>query len=166
VDILARFLARRLGETCATLDDLRGFGREGLLDAARSFDDGRGVPFGHWAALRIQNAMLDGVRRWGNLPRRVREELDTFQGTYNEPARTRSVRIRDSADPSLGWRRREVTTETGAPVTGAVAPAAGLDATPEEVVAKGELFAHVRRVVEQLPTAERELVKQHTPCRF
>jgi RNA polymerase sigma factor for flagellar operon FliA len=161
VDTLARLLARRLGKTCATLDDLRAFGREGLLDAARSFDDGRGVPFGHWAALRIRNAMLDGVRRWGNLPRRVREELDTFQGAYDEPARTRSVRIRDSADPSLGWPRREVTTETGAPVTGAVAPAGGLDATPEEVVAKAELFAHVRRVVEQLPTTERELVKRH-----
>jgi RNA polymerase sigma factor for flagellar operon FliA len=161
VDILARVLSRRIGNGCATLDDLRGFGREGLLAAARSFDDGRGVPFGNWAALRIQRAMLDGVRSWRNLPRRVCEELDTFLGAYDEPARPRSVQIRDSAETSFGWRRREVTSETGAPGTVTVAPAGRIDATPEEVVAKAELLAQVRRVVERLPTAERDLVKRH-----
>src|SRR5579884_432036 len=63
VEVHARSVARREGPGC-TLDDLRAFGREGLLDAARSFNDSRGVPFDRWASLRIRNSMIDGVRRW------------------------------------------------------------------------------------------------------
>jgi DNA-directed RNA polymerase specialized sigma subunit len=46
VDLNARQVARRLSTTSVTLDDLRSFGREGLLQAARTFDESRGVPFG------------------------------------------------------------------------------------------------------------------------
>src|SRR5580698_9565045 len=68
VDRIARAIARRVGEAHATLDDLCAFGREGLLDAARAFDERRGVPFDGWASLRIRSAMIDGVRRWGPIP--------------------------------------------------------------------------------------------------
>src|SRR5208283_692178 len=47
VDIVARQLVRTIGKA-STLDDLRSFGREGLLKAARSFDASRGVPFRRW----------------------------------------------------------------------------------------------------------------------
>jgi RNA polymerase sigma factor (sigma-70 family) len=62
VDQQARALRRRIPASTATLDDLCTFGLEGLLDAARRFDPARGVPFAHWARLRIHSAMIDGVR--------------------------------------------------------------------------------------------------------
>ena len=67
-EIHARVLARRLGTRHVTIDDLRGFGSEGLLDAARSFDERHGVPFSHWATLRTRSAMIDGLRRWVACP--------------------------------------------------------------------------------------------------
>jgi len=75
VDLNARQVARRIVSAPITLDDLRSFGREGLLQAARSFDAARGVPFRRWANMRIRGAMIDGVRQWGQLPRRVYHEL-------------------------------------------------------------------------------------------
>src|SRR5258708_5557012 len=75
VDINARQLARRLERASVTIDDLRSFGHEGLLQAARNFDASRGVPFRRWANLRIRGAMIDGVRQFGTLPRRVYREL-------------------------------------------------------------------------------------------
>jgi RNA polymerase sigma factor for flagellar operon FliA len=45
-----------------SLDDLLSMGREGLLRAARSFDPGRGVPFGAWAFRRVRGALLDATR--------------------------------------------------------------------------------------------------------
>ena len=63
VEEQALAFARWIPASCATLDDLRSFGGEGLLDAARRFDPGRGVPFDCWAQLQIRGAILDGVRR-------------------------------------------------------------------------------------------------------
>ncbi len=58
-------------------EELVSFGREGLLDAARRYDAGRGAPFGAWAAIRVRGAMLDGIRMRGALTRhgRRREAL-------------------------------------------------------------------------------------------
>ena len=44
-------------------DDLVSFGREGLLDAARRYDESRGVPFRVYASFRVRGATYDGVRR-------------------------------------------------------------------------------------------------------
>jgi RNA polymerase sigma factor (sigma-70 family) len=69
VDQEARKLARRIPPSTATLDDLRTFAREGLLDAARTFDPACGVPFARWAALRIRSTILDGARQAAHVPR-------------------------------------------------------------------------------------------------
>ncbi|MGA2451495.1 MAG: sigma-70 family RNA polymerase sigma factor [Polyangiaceae bacterium] len=82
VEVHAGAIARRVGPVC-TLDDLRALGREGLLDAARSFNENRDVPFERWASLRIRNAMIDGVRRWGAIPFRARQRM---QAPPQEPS--------------------------------------------------------------------------------
>jgi RNA polymerase sigma factor (sigma-70 family) len=61
VDREARALSR-IGRSYLGEDELRALGREGLLDAARTFDMNRGVPFAHWARLRIRGAMRNGAR--------------------------------------------------------------------------------------------------------
>jgi RNA polymerase sigma factor (sigma-70 family) len=167
VEIHARVLARRLGTRCVTVDDLRGFGREGLLDAARSFDDRRGVPFMHWATLRIRSAMIDGVRGWGGLPRRVLRELQALQGadpvqqahdTHDRDRKGRS----SAAEEALGLRLATVAT---AMMVGQaqdqVASFSELGASPEDLLANAERRALLREVVGQLPDRERKVVESY-----
>ena len=44
------------------MDDLIAYGAKGLLDAASTFDEARGVPFIAFARHRIRGAMVDGIR--------------------------------------------------------------------------------------------------------
>lgn len=54
------------------LGDVEAAARLGLLDAARRFDQGRGVPFASYAKLRIRGAILDALRDMDWVPRGVR----------------------------------------------------------------------------------------------
>ena len=69
VDGVAMRVAARTG---ADAGDLRGEGYVGLIDAVTKFDPSRGVRFGTYANLRIQGAMLDGLRHMDWVPRRIR----------------------------------------------------------------------------------------------
>lgn len=53
-------------------DDLARAGALGLVEAARRYDEGRGVPFDRFAAQRIRGAILDAVRAADWAPRSVR----------------------------------------------------------------------------------------------
>ncbi len=46
------------------LDDLQGAAHVGLIEAARSWDPDRGVPFAAWASTRIRGAIIDDLRAW------------------------------------------------------------------------------------------------------
>lgn len=50
-------------------DDLQQAGMLGLLEAARYFDETRGVSFAAYASLRIRGAMIDEIRRGDWAPR-------------------------------------------------------------------------------------------------
>jgi RNA polymerase sigma factor FliA len=152
VEALAHRMARRVGSRHASLDDLRAFGQQGLLDAARAFDEGRGVPFDRWASLRIRNAMIDGVRRFGAIPSRARRRALAL----GEPERC------DAGDSS------EVSESSGrSPLAGLhvlsmdmgeVADSRGM--TPEDLAEKAQLAARVRAIVARLPKQERALIEQ------
>ncbi|MGI8754792.1 MAG: sigma-70 family RNA polymerase sigma factor [Acidimicrobiales bacterium] len=53
-------------------EELATAGALGLVEAARRYDDSRGVPFDRFAALRIRGAILDAVRAADWAPRSVR----------------------------------------------------------------------------------------------
>jgi RNA polymerase sigma factor for flagellar operon FliA len=53
-------------------DELARAGALGLVEAARRYDDDRGVPFDRFAAQRIRGAILDAVRAADWAPRSVR----------------------------------------------------------------------------------------------
>ena len=53
-------------------DELARAGALGLVEAARRYDDSRGVPFERFAAQRIRGAILDAVRAADWAPRSVR----------------------------------------------------------------------------------------------
>lgn len=79
---LVKHVARRLASTLsrqAELDDLEGYGAEGLLEAIDRFDPGRGVQFTTFAAHRIRGAVYDGIRAADWVPRSVRRKAREIQ---------------------------------------------------------------------------------------
>jgi RNA polymerase sigma factor for flagellar operon FliA len=170
VDVVARQLARQLSRF-VTLDDLRSFGREGLLQAARSFDAARGVPFRRWANLRVKGAMMDGVRQWTNLPRGIYRELrgieagDRQLAEYDEEDAAAPATNPERADERLtGYLAGIATAIAVGTMTAArreLVDAEGREFTPEDLFAEQELLAHVKRIVARLPDQERTLVERH-----
>jgi RNA polymerase sigma factor for flagellar operon FliA len=170
VDIAAKQTLRRMSRT-VTLDDLRSFAQEGLLHAARTYDPSRGVPFRRWANLRIKGAMLDGVRQWGALPRRVYRQLqgaeagDRMLESYDEEDAASPVTTPEAADDRLTTYLAGIATAI-AVGTMTAAPrenidAEGRDVTPEDLLGEAELLARVRAIVAKLPEQERALVERH-----
>jgi len=163
VESHARTLARRVGSAGPTLDDLRGFGREGLLDAARAFDERRGVPFERWAAIRIRNAMIDGVRSWGAMPARARRRLRGLAATGSEE----TLVARHAGSPAAVASEFEESTDglrlVASPAEMPVAIGDSVEAqlvTPEELLVKAQLEAIVRAIVAGLPKRERALIER------
>ena len=56
------------------LDDLIGAGALGLINAARQFDESRGVPFDRYAEIRIRGAIIDELRSMDQTPRSARRQ--------------------------------------------------------------------------------------------
>ena len=175
VDLIARQLARELGRS-AELDDLRAMGHQGLLEAARRFDEGRGVTFRRFANYRVRGAMLDGVRKSAPLPRRAHARIRALEAALLV-AETTAEDSSSGVVASGGPRANEQKlTEHLADM--ATAMAVGLLATPalgdegepsaadttlspEEAVAEAELRKIVVDALEELPPDERELVRRH-----
>jgi RNA polymerase sigma factor for flagellar operon FliA len=173
VEINARQLARRLGRTTISLDDLRSFGHEGLLQAARTFDESRGVPFRRWANLRVRGAMIDGVRRLGTLPRRVYRELgalaaaDRVQEVYDEEDAADPATTPDAADARLTSHLAGLATAmamrtlSGRSASASEGEPDAEAPTPADLAELSELSSHVRAIVARLPDAERALIERH-----
>jgi RNA polymerase sigma factor for flagellar operon FliA len=174
VDIIARQTAKAMG-AAVELDDLRSFGREGLLDAARKFDSARGVPFRAYANFRVRGAIIDGVRSMAQLPRRAYERLNGLsaalkvsEGAADDTFAAPPGSTRAEADRALG---DHLAAMTAAIAVGLIAPAAvgeegervqlSTADSPEEAVSRAQLLALVESAIEELPSEEAELVRRH-----
>ena len=158
VEVHARAIARRVGPVC-TLDDLHALGREGLLDAARSFNEKRDVPFERWASLRIRNAMIDGVRRWGAIPFRARQRM---QAPPQEPVGKDHSEGQSQRRDSVERVRapRWVAMEEHEAMASVGDGDGGFGLTPEDALAKAEIASLVRTIVADLPSVERDLIER------
>ncbi len=65
-------------------DDMLGWGMVGLLSAADSWDESRGLKFSTYAFPRIRGAILDEMRRADLLPRGRRESLRDIERSTAE----------------------------------------------------------------------------------
>jgi RNA polymerase sigma factor FliA len=175
VDLIARQLARELGRS-AELDDLRAMGHQGLLEAARRFDEGRGVTFRRFANYRVRGAMLDGVRKSAPLPRRAHARIRALEAallvaeTTAEDAVTGSLASSDprACEQKLTEHLADMATAMAVgllatPAVGDEGEPSAVDRTlsPEEAVAQAELRKLVVDALEELPPDERELVRRH-----
>ncbi len=174
VEIVARQVARTLGPV-VELDDLRSFGREGLLDAARKFDSGRGVPFRAYANFRVRGAIIDGVRSAAQLPRRAYERLNGLsaalkvsEGAADDTFAASGNVTRAQADQALG---DHLAAMAAAITLGLIAPTAvgeegehvqvSTTDSPEDAVSRAELLALVQEAILALPEEEAVLVRRH-----
>ena len=67
-------------------EELARAGALGLVEAARRYDEGRGVPFERFAAQRIRGAILDSVRAADWAPRSVRLLARRLEGAEQQLA--------------------------------------------------------------------------------
>ncbi len=157
-------------------DELVALGNAGLAEAASRFDPDRGATFSTFAWYRVQGAIVDGLRKSSNLPRRVWSQLVALRAAseYLEHRAERDVgAAQRGARPAEGVdalaslktamsairtmyvtsleRLQEQGFDTGDP--NATAPGEQLDT--------GRLSAKLRDALAALPEKERELVTKH-----
>jgi RNA polymerase sigma factor FliA len=175
VEVLARQIARVCG-SAVELDELRSFGREGLLDAARRYDESRGVPFRAYANYRVRGAIFDGIRKLSRLPRRLHERLNGLSaGTRVSDGAAEDVNAprapgagRAEADAALADHLAAMATAMAVGLVATTAygeegerAAVSRDADPEASYARSELLDVVARAIDELPKEEAELVRRH-----
>ncbi|MCU0267064.1 MAG: FliA/WhiG family RNA polymerase sigma factor [Acidimicrobiales bacterium] len=90
-------------------DELARAGALGLVEAARRYDESRGVPFERFAAQRIRGAILDAVRAADWAPRSVRTLARRLEGVEQRLATElgRVPSVNEMAE-ALGMTRSEL----------------------------------------------------------
>lgn len=171
VDIISRQMCRRLGSRFR-VDEIASYGHEGLLSAARSYQEDRGVPFRRWANLRIRGAILDGVRAQSELPRHVHRRLkaieagDTMHEALLEDDAASPVGSAEDADHRLATYLRGIATAMAIGFladrgSGEVEHVADRTPNPEETVARAQLTEAMTELLAQRPREERRLIQRH-----
>jgi RNA polymerase sigma factor for flagellar operon FliA len=127
------------------LDDLIAFGFGGLLEARHRFDPGRGVRFQTFAYHRVRGAMLDGVRKMSQLPRRAHERLQAATETTPTAAPT-------ALDKAFTRMSASLTAAT-------VLHGRFGDESPEAVLLKNESVTRLLEALPSLSPRQRVLVR-------
>ena len=171
VDLLARQFCRRTGYTLSR-SEIASYGHEGLLHAARTYRDDRGVPFRRWANLRISGAILDGLRSVGDLPRHVYRRLAaieagaTMQEALVETEAAAPAASAEDADHRLDLYLRGIATAMAMGVVsdkrgGDVEAVADRAPTPEEAFEREQFLRTIGEILAKLPEAEQRLIQRH-----
>jgi RNA polymerase sigma factor FliA len=156
------------------VDDLVGYGRMGLLVAARRFEANRGIPFEAYATYRIRGAILDAVRSTA-LPRRTYERMREAEAATRlgegVAERTFAPTKRRMSAPSLQHRLAETLAAMSTAVAvGLVAKVAVQEdgelvsvasSDPEEELMNAQFREEIASVIDGLPNEERELIRRH-----
>jgi RNA polymerase sigma factor for flagellar operon FliA len=157
------------------LDELVSLGNAGLAEAAARYDPARGAAFTTFAWYRVHGAIIDGVRRSTNLPRRVWAKLVALRaaGEYLE----------NRVERDLGATRQGAKPADGADALAAIKDAmsairtmyiTSLETMQDEGFDPGaeppdhadsidtrRMGVRIRKALDRLPDKERELVKKH-----
>ena len=148
-------------------DELRSAGLEGLVQAAHSFSEDRGVPFRHFAAMRIRGAIMDDLRRNDWATRSVRqagrareEAVDHLVATLGtapkktEIAEYMGVSMEELCTLEASLSRGSVLSLDADPSTGSFQSMDLVDSEsggPEDRVLETEFQTYLRAAVTALP---------------
>jgi RNA polymerase sigma factor for flagellar operon FliA len=156
-------------------EELVALGNVGLAEAAQRYEPERGASFATFAWYRVQGAIVDGLRKSSNLPRRVWANLVALRATsdYLEHRGERdagaakkgvsppegAAALSAAKDALSAIRTMYVTSLEAMRETGFDAPtdAAPLDAQLHTT----RLAAKLRAALDHLPERERALVTKH-----
>ncbi|WP_435299638.1 sigma-70 family RNA polymerase sigma factor [Timonella sp. A28] len=154
-----------------TRDELASAGYLALTQAAISFDETSGVPFGRYAAIRIRGALIDELRSMDWVSRGARRKIREY---------TKTVEVM-TADLGREPNREEIATSLGVDPTEvdsikdtATTKVLSYDAydgslaltvpanspTPENTALTAESYVYLRSAVEALPERLRYVVEQ------
>lgn len=174
-------LARRVAATMPNsidIGDLVQDGMLGLIDAARRYDEARGIKFETFAERRVRGAMIDALRKdaWPRGVRRQRRELEAAREALRrelgvEPS-MQDLADRVGTDVTKLERIivRINTIESTSPLAAAdVADGADLPAvlvpseppSPHKAFETREVRDRVRRAMGGLPPRERKIVAMY-----
>jgi RNA polymerase sigma factor FliA len=157
-------------------DELVALANIGLAEAAQRFDPDRGASFNTFAWYRVQGAVIDGLRKASNLPRREWAKLVAL--------RAASEYLEHRAERDAGAAQRGVEPPSGADALAAVKQAMsaiktmyvtsleamrenGFDPANEHEVSVGDtldsakLSKRLAAAFKTLPKKERDLMKKH-----
>lgn len=174
VEALARRLAASMPHSI-DLGDLVQDGVLGLIDAARRFDEDRGIKFETFAERRVRGAMIDALRReaWPRGVRRVRRELEAARETLrhdlgHEPSLADLAAKVGTDEKRLSRTILRITTiESTSPLSSGdhtdetSLPAALVPSEPEapdSAYERSEVKERIRGAMAALPERERRLV--------
>jgi RNA polymerase sigma factor FliA len=174
VETLARRVAASMPSS-VEIGDLIQDGVIGLIDAARRFDETRGIKFKTFAERRIRGAMIDALRRdaWPRGVRRQRRELEAARESLRrelgrEPALSDlALRVGSDEDRLSRTILRITTIESTSPVALGervdehAVPDALLPSEPEapdSAYERLEICERVRVAVQSLPRREQRVI--------
>jgi RNA polymerase sigma factor for flagellar operon FliA len=171
-------LARRMASTMPhsiDIGDLVQDGVIGLIDAAKRFDEGRGIKFETFAERRVRGAMIDALRReaWPRGVRRVRRELEAAREDLRrtmgcEPSVADLAAKVGSDEKRLNRTIVRINTiestsphsssDSGDDVNLPAALVPSEPASPAKAYEAGETRERVRAAIASLPWRERKVV--------
>lgn len=156
-------------------EELVALGNAGLAEAAQRFDPTRGASFSTFAWYRVQGAMVDGLRKASNLPRRVwaqivalraaseylehRAERDVGAAQQGAPAQTRADALAATKQALSAIKTMYVTSLEAMRENVGFDPAD--EANPVERIEFGSLSVKLQRAIASLSEKERALVTKH-----
>ena len=158
------------------LEELIALGNAGLAEAAQRFDPSRGAAFSTFAWYRVQGAIVDGLRKSSQLPRRVWAKLVALRAAsdYLEHRAERDAGAAQQGTPpatgadALAQVRSELSAIRTMYVTSLEAMTeSGFDRADEQAPTAGDkIDAHraatkLRAAIEALPAKEQALMKKH-----
>jgi RNA polymerase sigma factor for flagellar operon FliA len=143
------------------LDDLVGYGCVGLAEAARSFDESRGIKFSTFAFQRIRGAILDGLAQMSWF-RRDKFEAREYQPTSEDENAGVVIDTEQALTANQAWFRSAAERlERSFGTTGSAAEVQAVDraASPENAAIGEETAGRLRQMIDALPRAAAELLK-------
>jgi RNA polymerase sigma factor for flagellar operon FliA len=149
------------------LDDLVGFGFQGLIEAKGRFDASRGVQFNTFAYYRVRGAVIDGVRKMAYMPRhmhRLRKTAEAMDWALEEAAEARAAGVAPTtAEDAAELALRQMDDVLGKLTASFVIAAVGQDEESQRTDAEEMLIAResqerVKKALEVLPEREKIVV--------
>ncbi len=174
VPLVAHLVHETMARVPSYMDrnDLRSAGLLALVQAARSFDPQRGVPFAGYASTRIRGALVDELRSVDWASRSVRRKAREIEATRARLAAALGEFPDDAAvAEALGLRLEEVVRTDAevaravvlpldaGPDAGFIEHLAGRDPGPEQAVLRAERTRYLAAAVEELPERLRRVVR-------